>query len=164
MGFEHFIAIAQIDTETGIGAGVIGAASGFAIWFGSNVWLPSIKEKRDRREREFNERLRREDEESKARIDEQKQKRLDDNDRSEKSLAAMEARGARETSHMKALEAVADGQKQNLIRLERMEDFQKEIRNVLKAVLRKLDEEHDWEGDDVRPTPTTGQPTPGGTV
>lgn len=183
MEFERLVTFAQFDPETGATYGIISLAVTFCTWFGVKVLEPGIKERRDRRETEFNAKLDREEriavatikemsertaEEKKFREDAER-KRQEEN---EKTMLAMEARGARETSHMKALEAVADGQRQNLLRLERMEELTtgelKQLKVAVKAVLRKLNEEFEWDDEDnvVKPAtpPAAGQPRIDGPV
>lgn len=175
MEFEYLRLFADVDAETVTGVGATALAVTFATWFGSNILLPGIKERReerkDQREREFSARIARENaesqariEESKARIEELRQKRIDEKEENDRRMAATETRGARETSHVMALNAVSDGQAQTLVRLERIEDGQKEQKVVLKSILHHLRIEYEWEDDDLRPTPTDSNSPPGGSA
>lgn len=131
-------------------------------WF--TDWLEGRKELRAAR-------IKREDEESRSRTEELRQARADAREENEKTMLAMEQRGIRETSHIQALNAVAAGQAQNLARLERFENeilkSLRDTRGAMKAVLRKLDEDFDFEvGENGSDTglPAADPPRPGGAV
>lgn len=173
MAFEHISLLAQIDDETGKSLLLWGGSlvTGAIGWWAQKVWLPGIQEGRERREKEFNAKLDREErialatiEEMKTRTIEEKKHREDSERRrqeeNEKTMLAMETRGARETSHIQALNAVAAGQ----IKFENeILKFLRDTRGAMKAVLRKLDEDFDFEGDDdeVPTQPADGKPAPG---
>lgn len=162
MELERLILIADPSADTITWSGAVALFVTFATWFGSKVFEPGIRERREGRARELEERIRRDNEESKARIEEMKQKRLDDKEANDKSMQAMEARGARETSLMNALQAVNKGQEHNQATLERIEnlvdDRLKENKIVLKAILRQMGLDHDWDGDtNVGNAPPAGQ-------
>lgn len=169
MELEHFILIAEaVNTDTVTWSGIVAVGGTFFTWLAAKVLEPGIKERREGRARELEARIKREDEESKARIEEMRQKRLDDKEANDKSMQAMEARGARETSLMNALQAVNKGQEHNQATLERIEnlvdDRLKENKIVLKAILRQMGLDHDWDGDtNVGNAPPAGQQPTGKT-
>jgi hypothetical protein len=170
MAFEHIAILAEVTTEDGAQYAIITAVTAAATWISFNLVKPWFTDWLENKKLDREAKRKRDNDLVQTQIDEIKQKRIDDRDANEKNIIAMEARGARETSHITALNAVADGQRQNLLRLERMEEFTnnelKQLRLAVKAVLRRVDEDFEFDGDhnDGRSPPTTGQPTTGGTV
>lgn len=160
MAFEHLSLLSEVTTEDGAQYAIITAITAGATWISFNLIKPWFTDWLESRKLDREAARKRENDLVNAQIEDLKQKRADERENNDKTMLAMETRGARETSHIQALNAVAAGQ----IKFENeILKFLRDTRGAMKAVLRKLDEDFDFEGeDDEVPTkPADGKPAPG---